>query len=400
MHHLLSSSLVFTILLASSSASPFAKRDPTAYSKIHRQVIPGSGPKSFATARDRACLRYNLDCQSQPREELATNTPSTASPNEKLATGGGPGSGQVTATPVNHDSEYICPITIGGQTLNVNIDTGSSDLYILSSSPSRCFVSLTGPLNRWVFNTALGASDQSGRTVYSPSKSPTYQNVAGSSFAVNYGDGSQTYGGVGIDTVEVAGITVVGQAIELPSAVSSSFTKDVNAEGILGLAFQSSNTIKPKSQPTFFENAQSSLQHAVFTANLKANTPGNYQFGVIDHTAYAGDTINYTPVNSSGGLWEFATKPGSSPAVADTGSSLMLLDDDIVNAYWAQVSGNSTDSQGSITFPCSTKLPDFHIQLGGSYMATIAGSLLNYATAVGQPGCEYFPTHSPWSTFH
>lgn len=366
MHHLLSSSLLFTILLASSSASPLAKRDPTAYSKIHRQVIPGSGPRDFSRVRDRACLRYNLDCQTQAREELTTNTVSTASPNEKLATGGGPGSGEVTATPVNHDSEYICPIKVGGQTLNINIDTGSSDL--------------------WVFNTALGAADQSGRTVYDPSKSPTYKNVAGSSFAVNYGDSSQTYGSVGVDTVEVAGITVVGQAIELPSAVSSSFTKDLNAEGILGLAFQSSNTIKPVSQPTFFENAQSSLQHAVFTANLKANTPGNYQFGVIDHTAYAGDTINYTPVNSSSGLWQFATKPGSSPAVADTGSSLLFLDDDIVNAYWAQVSVKSTDSHGSITFPCSTTLPDLQIQLGESYTATIAGNLINYATAVGQPG--------------
>ncbi len=400
MHHLVSSSLLFTILLASSSASPLAKRDPTAYSKIHRQVIPGSGPRSFSKVRDRACLRYNLDCQSQAREELATNTASTASPNEKLATGGGPGSGEVTATPVNHDSEYICPIKVGGQTLNVNIDTGSSDLYIpLSSRPIR-FVSLTRPSNRWVFNTALGAAEQSGRTVYDPSKSPTYKNVAGSSFAVNYGDSSQTYGSVGVDTVEVAGITVVGQAIELPSAVSSSFTNDINAEGILGLAFQSSNTIKPVSQPTFFENAQSSLQHAVFTANLKANTPGNYQFGVIDHTAYAGDTINYTPVNSSGGVWQFATKPGSSPAVADTGSSLLLLDDDIVNAYWAQVSVKSTDGHGSITFPCSTTLPDFHIQLGESYTATIAGSLINYATAAGQAGCEYIHLMHHGRTFY
>lgn len=245
-----------------------------------------------------------------------------------------------------------------------------------------------------MFNTALEAADQSGRVVYNPAKSPTYKNVAGSSFAVNYGDGSQTYGTVGVDTVEVGGITVLGQAIELPSAVSSSFTKDVNAEGILGLAFSSSNTIKPEAQPTFFENAQSSLQHAVFTANLKANTPGNYQFGVIDHTAYAGDTINYTPVNGSRGLWEFATKPGSSPGVADTGSSLLLLDDDIVNTYWAQVSGRSTDRQGSVTFPCSTTLPDFHIQLGGDYVATIAGNLINYASAAGQTGCEYsHPIH-------
>ena len=26
------------------------------------------------------------------------------------------------------DSEYLCPVTIGGQTLNLDFDTGSSDL--------------------------------------------------------------------------------------------------------------------------------------------------------------------------------------------------------------------------------------------------------------------------------
>lgn len=394
MHYLWGSSLLFTILLEFSSASPLAK-DVTAYSKIHRRVIPGSGPKDFSRAMNKASLRYSLDCQSPAQEKSIADTVPTPSPNEKLATrGGGRGSGQVSAFPVNQDSEYICPITVGGQKLNVILDTGSSDLYMLPSSSPIWFISLTEPLISWVFNTALGAADRSGRVVYNPAKSPTYKKVAGSSFAVTYGDGSQTYGTVGVDTVEVAGITVLGQVIELPSAVSSTLTKDVNSEGILGLAFSSSDSIKPKAQPTFFENAKSSLQHAVFTANLKAKTPGNYQFGVIDHTAYAGNTIHYTPVTGSSGLWEFATKPGSSPGIPDTGTSLLLLDDDIVNAYWAQVSGRSTGSQGYVTFPCSTRLPDFHIQLGRHYVATIAGKLINYAPVGGQTGCEYHPIPS------
>ncbi len=135
MHYLWSSSLLFTILLEFSSASPLAKKDVTAYSKIHRQVIPGSGPKDFSRAMNRACLRYSLDCQSPAQEKLIADTVPTPSPNEKLATGGGGrGSGQVSAFPVNQDSEYICPITVGGQILNVNLDTGSSDLYMLQSS--------------------------------------------------------------------------------------------------------------------------------------------------------------------------------------------------------------------------------------------------------------------------
>lgn len=234
----------------------------------------------------------------------------------------------------------------------------------------------------------MPAEDKSGRTVYDPSKSPTYHAVPGATFGVNYGDGSQTYGLVGQDTVEVGGISVQNQAIELPNAVSSSFTNDTNSDGILGLAFQAANTIKPTTQPTFFENAMSSLQAPVFTANLKAGSAGSFQFGFIDNTAYSG-SLHYTPVVTSAsavGLWAFDTNPGASVAIADTGSSLLLLDDDIVGEYWAPVPGHTSDAQG-ITFPCGTQLPDFHIKLG-EYTATIAGELINYAATTDQPGCE------------
>ncbi len=38
--------------------------------------------------------------------------------------------GTVTASPEQYDSEYLCPVTIGtsGVTLNLDFDTGSSDL--------------------------------------------------------------------------------------------------------------------------------------------------------------------------------------------------------------------------------------------------------------------------------
>lgn len=36
--------------------------------------------------------------------------------------------GTVTASPEQYDSEYLCPVSIGGQTLNLDFDTGSSDL--------------------------------------------------------------------------------------------------------------------------------------------------------------------------------------------------------------------------------------------------------------------------------
>lgn len=43
--------------------------------------------------------------------------------------------GSVTATPEANDAEYLCPVTIGGQTLNLDFDTGSADLYVVIRCP-------------------------------------------------------------------------------------------------------------------------------------------------------------------------------------------------------------------------------------------------------------------------
>lgn len=145
--------------------------------------------------------------------------------------------------------------------------------------------------------------------------------------------------------------------------------------------------------PTFFENAATKLKNKVFTANLKAGTPGQYEFGKIDTSAYRAP-LTYTAVNGSTGLWQFDLKQYAvdgdtyggviSPAIADTGSSLLMLDPSIVNDYYAHVPTSTEDQQGKI-FPCDTDLPDFSFGVG-STMATIPGSLLNYTSVPGTSG--------------
>ena len=42
----------------------------------------------------------------------------------------GSATGKVAAMPENLDAEFLSPVIIGGQTLMMNFDTGSSDLYV------------------------------------------------------------------------------------------------------------------------------------------------------------------------------------------------------------------------------------------------------------------------------
>lgn len=165
--------------------------------------------------------------------------------------------GSATTTPTQYDSEYLTPVSIGtpAQVLNLDFDTGSSDL--------------------WVFSSETPSSERDGQSIYTPSKSSTSSKLSGATWEISYGDGSSSSGDVYKDKVTVGGLTVTSQAVEAAQTVSSEFTSDSDNDGLLGLAFSSLNTVSPTQQKTFFDNAKSSLTSPLFTADLKHNA-GKY----------------------------------------------------------------------------------------------------------------------------
>ncbi|KAK8042985.1 eukaryotic aspartyl protease [Apiospora phragmitis] len=299
------------------------------------------------------------------------------------------GTGLVAAKPEKNDVEYLSPVKIGGQTVNLDFDSGSSDL--------------------WVFNSQLSAAATQGHQIYDPTKSKTFKMMQGASFQISYGDGSGAAGNVGTDTVDLGGATVPAQAIELATAVSKSFVQDTNNNGLLGLAFSKLNTVKPQQQKTFFDNVMPSLAEPVFTADLRAQAAGAYEFGRIDNTKFTG-AMTWVKVDNSQGFWQFnsekfavdggapqAGTPGSQ-AIADTGTTLILADPKAVQAYYSKVQGAVNDPQaGGVTFPCDAKLPDLQLDVGGT-MATVSGKFINFAQ-VDQTTCFGGVQASPANMF-
>lgn len=194
-----------------------------------------------------------------------------------------------------------------------------------------------------------------------------------------------------MDVVNIGGATVTSQAVELATAISGSFIDDTSSDGLLGLAFSNLNSVQPTQQKTFFDNIQSSLEQPVFTADLDQTGQGTYEFGAINPAA---GNISFTKVDSSTGFWQFnaatysiagksATSTGAQASIVDTGTSLMLLNDDIVTAYWGQVQGaQNSEEQGGFIYPCSASatLPEIAVAVGDSgYMAGVSGKGLEYA---------------------
>jgi hypothetical protein len=175
----------------------------------------------------------------------------------------------------------------------------------------------------------------------------------------------------------------------LPDVVADSFVTDSASNGLVGLAFSQLNTIEPQQQKTFFDNVIADLSQPVFTAQLKGGEVGAYEFGRIDTTAFVGNLAT-VPVDGSRGFWQVASEaaavngqqidiPGGS-AIVDTGTSLMLVGDEMLIGYWNQVAdAQLSDEVGGVIFPCDTALPDLQVAIGDSYVATVPGSGMNFA---------------------
>ncbi|OJJ80359.1 pepsin-like aspartic protease [Aspergillus glaucus CBS 516.65] len=255
--------------------------------------------------------------------------------------------GTAVAKPEENDKEYLTPVKIGGTTLNLDIDTGSADL--------------------WVFSSELSTTAQSGHSIYKPASNAT--KMEGYSWEISYGDGSGAIGDVYKDTVTVGGVTAHGQAVEAAKKISRSFVSDKNNDGLMGLAFSSLNTVKPHAQKTFFDTVKDDLDEPVFAVALKHQAAGSYDFGYIDKSKYTG-SLTYTEVDSTDGYWMFTAEgygigdgdANSTPltGIADTGTTLLMLPEEVVDAYYKQVSGAKRNAMaGGYVVPCDAELPDF-----------------------------------------
>ncbi|KAK1829768.1 aspartic peptidase domain-containing protein [Podospora conica] len=287
-----------------------------------------------------------------------------------------PLTGLVTATPEPDDVEYLSPVTIGTQTLNLDFDTGSSDL--------------------WVFNTLLPAAATQGHVLFDPTTSSTFRPLPNATFSIKYGDESGASGVVGLDAVTVGGVQVPDQAVELATNVTGSFIEDVASAGLLGLAFSKLNTVEPERQKTFFENVMPTLAEPVFTADLRSGGEvGAYEFGRIDPAKFTGE-MTWVEVDASEGFWQFETKgfavgeegggrvtglrDGPGQAIVDTGTTLMLVAREVTEGYYSKVDGASEDPDvGGVTFPCDAVLPDLWVDVAGVYMARVKGEDIRFA---------------------
>ncbi|KAL1409399.1 hypothetical protein Q8F55_003382 [Vanrija albida] len=311
---------------------------------------------NFRAAVRQVELKYNV----------TVGSPAPRVPGESPANGG--------YLPLDPDSTwdiaYLAQVEIGTppQTLTLNLDTGSSDL--------------------WVFSSDLSAADQANHDVFDYHKSTTWKPISGATFSVGYGDGSAASGGVGRDVVKLGGLTIPNQAVEI-AQTQYKFAKG-NNDGLVGLGYYTGrhgNKVSTGPEKTPVDNliAQGTLPPGsqLFTsAFYSTRNPEKsfYTFGYIDEdlVAQSGQSLKWAPIDGSQGYWQFPSTtarvggkavtgiPSNQVAIADTGTSLALVHPAVAKALYAQIPDVVTDRDGFYHFPNSSisKLPKFEVAVG------------------------------------
>ena len=159
--------------------------------------------------------------------------------------------------------------------------------------------------------------------------------------------------------------------IELANQLSNSFASGPG-DGLLGLGFGKINTVTPGPVKTPVENMieQSDIpkESELFTCHLSnyknKDDPAFYTFGYIDEEYLEGQEPYYTPIDNSQGFWMYNSesalvdskiirRPGNK-SIADTGTTLALVDDNLCQAIYDVIPGAVFDyEQQGYTFPAS-----------------------------------------------
>ncbi|KAK2046758.1 acid protease [Colletotrichum somersetense] len=302
--------------------------------------------------------------------------------------------------------EYIASINFGGETLDVIVDSGSSDTWAVQKG-FICQDSTGTVLN----DTSLCS--------FGPTYNGTFLNgsIPGVHFNITYGDGEFATGLMGYQDISLAGLEVPHQQVALVN--KTYWNGDSVSSGLLGLAYDLltsqyddvTGASKPYDSifttmskngivnPDLFSMAMDSKSQtgqlafgglppvktkgefistpirmiAIYSDMTAANT--EYSFytiipdGYVINNATLAPTTNETLASSK---WNTAvSKPAGfhsnvTPIIVDSGTTLTLVPSDISDAFAATIPGSFYNALSGVYYaPCNATVPVFGVVING-----------------------------------
>ncbi|KAI9311826.1 aspartic peptidase, partial [Dichotomocladium elegans] len=238
---------------------------------------------------------------------------------------------------------YYGTISIGSppQQFNVVFDTGSADLWVVSSdcrTPNIC-------TNHRQFHT---------------DRSTSYTDKEDESIDVHYGTGHIS-GRLGLDTVHVAGLTLRDQAVADASTLSRDFI-GTPFDGIFGLGLPDLVSSKDFYLPPFYTMIEQRVVSDPVFAMYTREDDGEIDFGGIDTGRYQGD-LHYADVQGNKywaiemSRWRLAgDKDIGSDAprtvIVDSGTTLIIVTPTDASLIHSAIPGSVNNGDSTWSVPC------------------------------------------------
>ncbi|KAJ6453785.1 acid protease [Mycena sanguinolenta] len=270
--------------------------------------------------------------------------------------------------------EWTGTVSIGtpGQNFLIDFDTGSSDLWVPSST---CKSSACG------FKSTFKASN----SVTAVKK--------GETFSIQYADGTAVSGPTYTDDVTVAGITVTKQWFSAVTTMSSNYASNP-ADGILGLAFPAISVLN---QSPWFITAHTEKKVKKNQFGFLLATSGSELYlGGTDTAKYIGG-LEFHSIDPSFGYWLVpgaSAKVGSTTAISgfgtiiDSGTTLMYAPFAAAEAVYAKIPGAAVfdAANGLFEYTCNPQ-PKISFNWGGKDWVVSSAYFSRGKTAPGSTKC-------------
>jgi len=260
--------------------------------------------------------------------------------------------GTVQAKLDNQETLYMANITLGtpAQSFQVQIDTGSSDLWVNSATTAEC----------------RGKKGDCTGGTYAANSSSTYSYIA-SDFNISYADGSGASGDYVTDTFTISGTTL--STLQFGVGYTSTST-----QGILGIGYQVNEAQVGAAGGQPYKNLPAQMvadkliqsnAYSLWLNDLDAST-GQILFGGVDTAKYTG-SLETLPVQKESGYFAellitltgislggtVIAKDQAQAVLLDSGSSLTYLPDAMAEAIYEQV-GAEYDTVDQVAYvPCT-----------------------------------------------
>jgi yapsin 1 len=334
------------------------------------------------------------------------------------------------ATLENENTYYTMEIEIGtpGQKINVHLDTGSSDLWVIASNNPNCATNHEEhKLAQQGENQFIKCGADSG--VFNYNKSSTYHEN-NTNFHVSYGDSTYARGRYGMDQLVMGDIKIDNASFGIADSANSTI-------GVFGIGFKLFEQTKANadyfSPEKAYENVPILLKRQGRTKSVSyslwlnhpESTSGNIIFGGIDHKRYIGDLQKVPVINSVAEgekpfkmtvilsqmtvrqqkAQEVTVLSGNTPAMLDSGSINTLMPHGVIDMVAKAVGAVYSRDDAAYIQEC--RLVDDH----GSVAFNFSGILLEvpfkglmqplrdaeghiYEFKNGEQACELYMTPS------